>query len=144
MTTIEQITDRWNYIQGGFSYIDTHGKNDGTDNTVKLSANELLGFITELPIMQNQAKASIINILVPDAEPLLADGLPKSFQIMLGCDNAYLQTAPETVLDTQFGSVAIALLYRDVAAWCGVESPIPGQMFKEIERITGHRAIITG
>lgn len=141
MTTIEQITDRWNYIQGGFTYIDSNNESNGTDNTVQLSANELLGFISELPDTQATAKASIIDVLIPDAKPVSFEGLPKSFLIMLECDNAYLQTAPETPLDSQFGSVAIALLYRDVAAWCGAKSPIPDLMIQEIESKTGHHAI---
>jgi len=141
MTTIEQITDRWNYIQGGFTYIDSNNESNGTDNTVQLSANELLGFISKLSDTQATAKASIIDVLIPDAEPAMFEGLPKSFLIMLECDNAYLQTAPETPLDSQFGSVAIALLYRDVAAWCGAESPIPNLMIQEIESKTGHHAI---
>lgn len=75
MTTIEQITDRWNYIQGGFTYINSNNESNGTDNTVQLSANELLGFISKLPDTQATAKASIIDVLIPDAEPAMFEGL---------------------------------------------------------------------
>ena len=83
MTTIEQITDRWNYIQGGFTYIDSNNESNGTDNTVQLSANELLGFISKLPDTQSTAKASIIDVLSSDSEPAMFECLPKSFFILL-------------------------------------------------------------
>ena len=70
------------------------------------------------------------------------DELPQSFLIMLDCDHAYLQSESSTPLDDQFGSVAIALLYREVTAACGATSPIPDMMLSAIAGKTGQQPII--
>jgi hypothetical protein len=61
---------------------------------------------------------------------------------MLDCDADYLKTDPGSRLDDKFGSVAIALLYRDVAALMGASTPLPAAMLAEIEKKCGRKPIV--
>ena len=117
MSSIQQIADRWNYIQGGFTYLDAN-KQCEISNTVELSMAELRFFISSLANVSDVVKQEIVNGLNLTDNEQAFDKLPKSFLVMLDCDNDYLQSEPQTPLNSEFGSVAIALLYRKVAEAC--------------------------
>lgn len=138
---LQQIANRWEYIQGGFTYIDSNRQCE-TENTVGLSMAELNAFIQSLPGAPEAAKQEIVDRLKLGDKAAAFDELPQSFLIMLDCDNAYLQSEPSTPLDDQFGSVAIALIYREIAAACDATSPIPDMMLKVIAEKTGQQPII--
>lgn len=138
---LDQIANRWEYIQGGFTYIDSNRQCE-TENTVGLSMAELNAFIQSLPGAPEAAKQEIVDRLKLGDQAAAFDKLPQSFLIMLDCDNAYLQSEPSTPLDDQFGSVAIALLYREVTTACGATSPLPDMMLSAIADKTGRQPII--
>jgi len=142
METLKQLTDRWAYIQGGFTYIDGNGKCETHNSTVNLSACELMFYISSLACDIKTMKQEITRELQLPVKELAFHALPQSFLIMLDCDNEYLLSEPQTPLDAQFGSVAIALLYRDVAMACGVTSPLPDLMIQTIAEKTGRKPII--
>ena len=72
-----------------------------------------------------------------DREPKAFDPLPKSFEIMLRCDQSWLETVPETPLDPEFGSVAMAVLGREIAELLGAETSLPEAMLRRIMEVTG-------
>ena len=138
---MEQIANRWEYIQGGFTYIDSNRQCE-TENTAELSMAELNAFIQALSGASDAVKDEIVDRLKLGNKAKPFDELPQSFLIMLDCDHAYLQSESSTPLDDQFGSVAIALLYREVTAACGATSPIPDMMLSAIAGKTGQQPII--
>ena len=141
MTSIKQIADRWEYIQGGFTYIDGNRQCD-TQDTVSLSMAELNAYLQALDEASDDIKREIAASLKLGDKAKAFDSLPQSFLIMLDCDNEYLQSEPSTPLNDQFGSVAIALLYREVAAACGATSQVPDMMLHAIADKTGRLPII--
>jgi hypothetical protein len=140
MSNIQQITDRWNYIQGGFTYIDGNKQCD-ISNTAELSMAELRFFISSLKNVGESIQLDIVNGLNLNEKEQEFDPLPKSFLIMLDCDNDYLKSEPQTPLNSEFGSVAIAMLYPEVAEACGTTSPLPDLMLQAIAAKTGRQPI---
>ena len=133
---LDTITDRWEYIIGGFTYIDMN-REAGAADTAGMARGELLYYIQSLT-----ADDALIKALGLDAKPVPFDTLPRSFEIMLKCDNDYLTSAPETPLDAQFGSVAMALLYGDVEQACGANSGIQDAMLGRIAQVTGKQPVL--
>ena len=124
MSSIQQIADRWNYIQGGFTYIDAN-KQCEISNTVELSMAELRFFISSLANVSDIVKQEIVNGLNLTDNEQAFDKLPKSFLVMLDCDSDYLQSEPQTPMNSEFGSVAIALLYRRSPRLAAPHLPYP-------------------
>ncbi len=58
MSNTQQMAERWNYIQGGFTYIDSNGKCE-TCNTTGLSMAELKFFISSLSNISDADKHNI-------------------------------------------------------------------------------------
>ena len=141
MTEEEKLTDLWKYIQGGFTYIDGTGENK-VKNTVALSLGDLSAFVASLTDADEAGKAEVTALFGLDATAEALNGLPKSFLVMLDCDNDYLKADPGARLDDKFGSVAIALLYRDVAAMMEASTPLPAAMLAEIEEKCGRKPIV--
>ena len=141
MTEKERLTDLWKYIQGGFTYIDGTGENK-VKNTVALSLGDLSAFVASLTDADEAVKAEVTALFGLDATAEALNGLPKSFLVMLDCDADYLKTDTGARLDDKFGSVAIALLYRDVAALMGASTPLPAAMLAEIEEKCGRKPIV--
>ncbi len=140
MSNTQQMAERWNYIQGGFTYIDSNGKCE-TCNTTGLSMAELKFFISSLSNISDADKHNIVNGLNLNGEEQPFEVLPKSFLIMLDCDNDYLQSEPQTPLNSEFGSVAIAMLYREVTMVCNATSALPELMLQTIADKTGRQPI---
>ena len=130
------LTERWEYILGGFTYIDQNHEVD-TPDTAVLAKGELCSYIKALT-----DDHSLIELLGLDVEAVPFSELPHSFEVMLNCDNNYLKTAPETPLNAEFGSVSMALLYRDVAISCHCESILHEAMLTSIAAVTGKQPII--
>lgn len=141
MALPEHIADRWTYIQGGFTYIDSNGGSTVPDTT-GLSREELTGYINGLPGADDAARNGIMAQLGLTGKGLSVVGLPQSFLIMLECDNAYLSSEPQTPLNSEFGSVAIAMLYRDIAIHCHSTSSLPDEMLRAIADKTGRTPIV--
>lgn len=140
MNTLEEIVKRWEYIQGGFYYIDSTNACNEKDLT-SLSRHELSAFVNALP--NAEIKDNIISMLKLERNIGDAQGMPRSFEAMLECDNEYLQREPSTPLNSEFGSVAIALLYRDIAAMLNAQESISGQMLQAITQKTGRTPILS-
>ena len=136
MKELQLIQERWNYICGGFWYIDEHQMADQAD-TLGLTAAELAAFLQSLTPGHEEQVREITAALGLDREPKAFDPLPKSFEIMLRCDQSWLETAPETPLDPEFGSVAMAVLGREIAEQLGAETSLPEAMFRRIMEVTG-------
>lgn len=133
---LHELTERWNYICGGFRYIDEHWMAERAD-TLALTAGELAAFLQSMTPGHAAAVQEIASALSLDREPQFFDPLPESFEIMLRCDQSWLRSAPETPLDPEFGSVAMAVLAREIAELLGVDSPLPDAMLRRITGVTG-------
>ena len=133
---LQKLAERWNYICGGFWYIDEHHMAEQAD-TLGLAAAELAAFLQTMAPGHEAQVREITAALGLDREPQAFDPLPASFEIMLCCDQSWLETAPETPLDPEFGSVAMAVLAREIAELLGAETALPEAMLRRITEVTG-------
>ena len=133
---LQKLTERWNYICGGFWYIDEHHMADRA-GTLGLAAAELNAFLQSIAPGHEEQADKISAALGLSGEPQPFDPLPESFEIMLRCDHSWLVSEPSTPLDPEFGSVAMAVLGREIAEMLGAETHLPEAMLRRITEVTG-------
>lgn len=133
---LQKLTERWNYIRGGFWYIDEHRMADRAD-TLGLAEAELAAFLQTITPGHEEKAKEISASLNLNREPQTFDPLPVSFEIMLRCDNSWLVSEPSTPLDPEFGSVAMAVLGMEIAELLGAKSTLPEAMLRRITEVTG-------
>ena len=84
---LQKLTERWNYIRGGFWYIDEHHMADRAD-TLGLAEAELAAFLQTITPGHEEKAQEISASLNLNREPQTFDPLPVSFEIMLSCDQS--------------------------------------------------------
>ncbi|MBR0156183.1 MAG: hypothetical protein IJM20_01505 [Clostridia bacterium] len=136
---IKTVADRWTYILYGFRYIDEHNGADVPD-TFGLARGELKAFI--LSAAAEDRARELCDALQLDCEPIPFESLPQSFEIMLKCDREYLDMEPETPLNAEFGSVAMAVLAGEIAEFSNAASPLQSAMLERISEVTEREPIL--
>ena len=115
-----KLAESWEYIQGGFLFLDETGE------ALHRANAELKRYIHTLSSVQPEA-ASLIARLKLDEPDQAFDEIPASLKQMLEADIAYLKEDP-SVLDESFGSMAMAAFYAHTADYLKIPSDVPDRM----------------
>ena len=122
MESLEELklAESWEYIQGGFLFLDETGE------ALAQANGELKRYINSLSAMDPKAAALIGRLKLTDPEQPFED-VPASLMKMLEQDIEYLREDP-AVFDESFGSAAMAAFYGYVSKYLNISSEVPFRM----------------
>ena len=122
MESLEELklAESWEYIQGGFLFLDETGE------ALAQANGELKRYINSLSAMDPKAAALISRLKLTDPEQPFED-VPASLKKMLEQDIEYLREDP-SVFDESFGSAAMAAFYGYVSKYLNISSEVPFRM----------------
>ncbi len=115
-----KLAETWEYIQGGFLFLDESG------NALAEVNGELKHYINTLSSVQSAAGALIERLHLTDPERSY-DEIPESLKRILKQDIAYIKEEPSN-LDESFASIALTAFYRRVSDYLHVPSDLPDHM----------------
>ena len=121
-----KFAETWEYIQGGFLFLDESG------SALALANGELKRYINSLSSVQPKAVSLIRRLRLEDREQAFED-VPASLKRILREDIAYIKQDPSD-LDESFASVAMTAFYRRVSDYLNIPSDIPARMKRFVEQ----------
>ena len=134
MDSLEELklAESWEYIQGGFLFLDETGE------ALARANGELKRYINSLSVMEPKAAALISRLKLTDPEQAFED-VPESLKQITEQDISYLKEDPADV-DESYGSLAMAAFYGYVSEYLLIPTPVPERM-KSYVRTKIHEAL---